>query len=201
MRIYPLNNNILVNDTKENNNIETSPMNDSNEDVCSICLDPLFTDNKFLKCTHLFHPECIINWMQVQKKNNFNLSCPICKSKYNYNVFVNKIIDYNIYEIKKLINKLQFLIDHYSSSLITYLYIKKIQFQYKCNIKCLETGSSVEREQLINYKINPLPDNLIDLISDIDKRYINNKDDSHGLLPKKKSKYWYCNIMRIFRKR
>ena len=53
------------------------------EDVCSICLENLFPDienfensNQVieLKCSHMFHKECLDPWIKTNK------NCPLCKN-------------------------------------------------------------------------------------------------------------------------
>ena len=44
--------------------------------VCVICLETIQEEesiHKTLKCTHIFHEECIDNWLQHKKE------CPICR--------------------------------------------------------------------------------------------------------------------------
>ncbi|EYU23098.1 hypothetical protein MIMGU_mgv1a023191mg [Erythranthe guttata] len=52
---------------------------DYEQEVCVVCLDGLFGEiekvNVTLGCGHVFHVECITNWLF--RKNE----CPICKSK------------------------------------------------------------------------------------------------------------------------
>ena len=43
--------------------------------VCSICLDSNIDDIVKLECEHLFHKNCIIQWVDI--KND----CPICREK------------------------------------------------------------------------------------------------------------------------
>ena len=41
---------------------------------CSICLDPITTNNAcHLQCSHFYHPNCLRLWM------NSNSSCPLCR--------------------------------------------------------------------------------------------------------------------------
>lgn len=49
--------------------------NDSQDERCSICLDPISTDELTLKCRHSFHSNCIDTW---HNKNSY-LSCPMCR--------------------------------------------------------------------------------------------------------------------------
>ena len=42
---------------------------------CSICLEKIVNPCK-LKCNHIFHEDCIVNWF----KTNYVRSCPICRS-------------------------------------------------------------------------------------------------------------------------
>ncbi len=47
------------------------------DNICSICLDEMekIINIERLQCNHMFHRECLSNWM------NINHSCPICRAK------------------------------------------------------------------------------------------------------------------------
>ena len=82
---------------------------------CSICLDSLnFSDDTIsvLKCGHVFHHDCLVNWIQT------NSTCPECRCQVGKSSFVKKIYpkyseeDTNIYkgnssETKKLFDLLE----------------------------------------------------------------------------------------------
>jgi hypothetical protein len=44
-----------------------------NDAKCSICLDDIKGSAQVLKCSHLFHKNCIVTWL------NQNKSCPYCR--------------------------------------------------------------------------------------------------------------------------
>ena len=50
-------------------------MEDNN---CSICLEKLTDNKKFLPCFHCFHTKCIDKWLKNSNK------CPICKTAINH---------------------------------------------------------------------------------------------------------------------
>ncbi len=59
---------------KKNKNLKQKLINDSNNDICSICLENLKDDKcVILSCEHIYHKVCIKMWL----KNNEN--CPICR--------------------------------------------------------------------------------------------------------------------------
>ena len=43
---------------------------------CSICLDTIIDDRKTLECNHVFHHQCINNWIDESLK----FTCPLCRS-------------------------------------------------------------------------------------------------------------------------
>ncbi len=43
---------------------------------CSICLDKIKDNSKTLECSHVFHHECINNWIVESLK----FTCPLCRS-------------------------------------------------------------------------------------------------------------------------
>jgi len=43
---------------------------------CSICLDIIIDDSKTLECNHIFHHQCIKNWVDESLK----FTCPLCRS-------------------------------------------------------------------------------------------------------------------------
>tara|TARA_B100002019_G_C21259649_1_gene595948 strand:+ start:1368 stop:2210 length:843 start_codon:yes stop_codon:yes gene_type:complete len=54
-------------------------VNNSSIEKCCVCLDNTDKYVSKLECNHLFHTECLYNW--IQKDNN---TCPLCR-KYIYN--------------------------------------------------------------------------------------------------------------------
>lgn len=46
----------------------------SQQDPCAICLKNFTTSGTSLKCRHIFHRTCIIEWFSVCEK------CPICRT-------------------------------------------------------------------------------------------------------------------------
>ena len=50
-------------------------------DKCSICLEKFNRDTKTLVCKHNFHPDCIINWLEIKEE------CPNCRNNLNNTVF------------------------------------------------------------------------------------------------------------------
>ena len=64
---------------KTKTNLKKIIFTDNLIDQCSICLEN-YTDNENiiqLKCTHIFHQECIMKWFQTNQKN-----CPLCRINY-----------------------------------------------------------------------------------------------------------------------
>jgi len=70
--------------TSENNEVETSTLDDEKEDAseedesfdCTICLAPVEDGEKVgvLPCSHIFHAECLGHW--IQRRN----VCPLCQA-------------------------------------------------------------------------------------------------------------------------
>jgi len=59
---------------KKNKNLNEELIKDSNNDICSICLEKLKDDKcVILNCEHIYHKDCIKEWL---KKNN---NCPNCR--------------------------------------------------------------------------------------------------------------------------
>lgn len=53
------------------------------EEECYICLENYKEKNglKYLNCSHVFHPSCLLQWYNSQKYNNFiSYNCPVCKN-------------------------------------------------------------------------------------------------------------------------
>ncbi|EAR85086.3 zinc finger, C3HC4 type (RING finger) protein (macronuclear) [Tetrahymena thermophila SB210] len=48
---------------------------------CTICISEFEYGEKLkqLPCKHIYHPECVDNWLKQEKK------CPVCKGEINYN--------------------------------------------------------------------------------------------------------------------
>ncbi|KAL4490259.1 hypothetical protein ABPG72_004298 [Tetrahymena utriculariae] len=48
---------------------------------CTICISEFENGEKLkqLPCKHIYHPECVDNWLKQEKK------CPVCKGEINYN--------------------------------------------------------------------------------------------------------------------
>lgn len=43
---------------------------------CSICLEPIFGNEYSLKCNHIFHQRCLLNYLRI---NQFKKKCPYCR--------------------------------------------------------------------------------------------------------------------------
>ena len=59
---------------------EIDYLSEEENDICSICLEKYFDEENLkkvvsLNCDHLFHKECIDNWIKINK------NCPMCKSQ------------------------------------------------------------------------------------------------------------------------
>tara|TARA_B100000401_G_scaffold349503_1_gene247216 strand:+ start:535 stop:987 length:453 start_codon:yes stop_codon:yes gene_type:complete len=68
------------------------------ENICSICYEPLNQSDSNLECGHTFHSSCIIKWFRSGKQN-----CPLCNdtSIDTSNLFYRTKIE-TISQIKKL---------------------------------------------------------------------------------------------------
>ena len=45
--------------------------------ICSICHENMLDDLRSTKCGHMFHPNCIMQWLKVKD------SCPLCNTCTN----------------------------------------------------------------------------------------------------------------------
>ena len=59
-----------------NHNLKEYLLNSENDEGCSICLESYHDNDKIvqLTCNHIFHKDCIREWLQ-NKQNN----CPLCR--------------------------------------------------------------------------------------------------------------------------
>ena len=50
---------------------------------CSICLEEFCSKSElaYTKCSHVFHKECIVPWIQECVNNSSSYSCPLCRSQ------------------------------------------------------------------------------------------------------------------------
>lgn len=48
--------------------------------ACSICFDSLTYPLIILCCTHIFHEECLLKWVNYNFSQNLCPSCPICRT-------------------------------------------------------------------------------------------------------------------------
>ena len=50
---------------------------------CPICLEPLVKEKCIYaeKCYHIFHHDCLINYLKIKEKKNEELYCPMCYQK------------------------------------------------------------------------------------------------------------------------
>ena len=82
---------IFVSDPKEKDKLEEIPEININSTTelsklkaknCTICLEDFKIKDKliYLPCFHLFHKDCIVNWV---KRNS---TCPLCKIDINDNI-------------------------------------------------------------------------------------------------------------------
>jgi len=53
------------------------------EEQCSICLEEFCTTSElaYTKCSHVFHKECIVPWIQECVNSSSSYSCPLCRSQ------------------------------------------------------------------------------------------------------------------------
>jgi hypothetical protein len=72
----PLMEDVIVTAGESINKLITSTLENDTEDSCVICMSNMCKDESISKlpCTHIFHDECIRNYLL-----NFNKECPICR--------------------------------------------------------------------------------------------------------------------------
>ena len=159
MRIYP--------DLSSNRDSFTN----INKKNCSICLDDIDDDEKFLLCSHTFHSKCIIKWTKRQFINKSdNYLCPLCKDPYNIKLMITNIFDYKLSILDNYIYKLRFLIRNYSRlTLKQYLSIRKLLYNYydkkKIILNYKKRNDIKNKVLLIEIEIEPIPDNINYLIN------------------------------------
>ena len=83
---WVIQNNILHNMGTNLNNFANMiipiPIKVYDDNICSICLDDLMSNNKkILECGHCFHSDCLYHLMAISI--NFNNKCPNCRSIIN----------------------------------------------------------------------------------------------------------------------
>jgi len=82
---------IYVSDPKDKDKLEEIPEFNINSTTelsklkaknCTICLEDFKIKDKliYLPCFHLFHKDCIVNWVKS------NSTCPLCKLDINDNI-------------------------------------------------------------------------------------------------------------------
>jgi len=172
MRIYPI---TKINTGADRSN-KFSEINEINKsirsnldtkfnNICAICLDSISNEsnNILLPCNHIFHISCIMNWIDTQLSKNYTPSCPLCKNKYNFSQFIQRIIQNYIIKIEIIITKLDFLL--YNAILL------KSQKKYIQSLKSAYSKTKIQIKKAINPKYFSLlkqeidlPDNIIQLI-------------------------------------
>ena len=51
------------------------------ETKCCICLEEINDKQKYisLKCEHVFHQECLMEWIKTQQNSKHDSNCPLCR--------------------------------------------------------------------------------------------------------------------------
>jgi len=73
-------------DEEEKNKLNKVILENNLDKCCSVCMDDLVKDNEviILPCEHIFHTNCIEEWL-----SKYNYNCPVCKKevgKPKYNI-------------------------------------------------------------------------------------------------------------------
>ena len=73
-------------DEEEKNKLNKVILENNLDKCCSVCMDELVKDNQviILPCEHIFHTNCIEEWL-----SKYNYNCPVCKKevgKPKYNI-------------------------------------------------------------------------------------------------------------------
>jgi hypothetical protein len=63
------------NDPASEDMISSIPRADLSEYECSICLCPQLEDLRQLPCSHIYHNDCLVPWLRLNRK------CPLCRSE------------------------------------------------------------------------------------------------------------------------
>lgn len=70
-------------------------------DECSICLEYLLDNIKYLKCDHIFHKHCLDTW--IRSSNSY--ICPLCQKK-----FIEKRVVRQNYDVKNICHIVLYII-------------------------------------------------------------------------------------------
>ena len=66
---------------KKSNTVEDKDIN------CSICIEKNNNNSIILECKHVFHFNCIRNWIKKCKNDNIQITCPLCKNIIKINKY------------------------------------------------------------------------------------------------------------------
>ena len=119
-RVYPFKNDVLckkfINELNSKNKKTQEEKQSTDDNVCSICMEPFDVDNKkkwrcskhkniYLNCNHTFHEICLQNWVANQIAQDTEPNCPLCRnviventptiSKNMYNTNYLSVLDSN----------------------------------------------------------------------------------------------------------
>jgi hypothetical protein len=76
---------VVTTDEKSIDELPILKIKENTIERCTICMDDMITDEEYINisCNHIFHKDCLKNYL-----TNFNHICPVCrveigKSKFN----------------------------------------------------------------------------------------------------------------------
>ena len=62
----------------------------SQNEECAICLESLDNEICYLTCTHLYHLDCLTEWINRNKQDRRPITCPLCNSLFEINTIFYK---------------------------------------------------------------------------------------------------------------
>lgn len=57
------------------------PESEPEHEECPICYQNMITDKVITNCGHVFHEQCINNWINTRNRSGKNSECPLCRTK------------------------------------------------------------------------------------------------------------------------
>lgn len=52
------------------------------EITCSICLEPILNDPYHLPCSHQFHTDCFVKYLEYKIERQESINCPCCREPF-----------------------------------------------------------------------------------------------------------------------
>lgn len=170
----------------ENNisdDISSMDMDISQNNFCIICFTNYGQASVSLPCNHTFHIYCIIKWSITQHDQKIPVSCPICKSQYDFPKFIKQTLHKYIEQIETTISQLAFIL--YNAKLVKSERSKliKLKNKYYRTLRRVKRIKDPINTLFLKQNISSLPHDIIELFyktkQDIQNRSTNIKFNSY----------------------